>query len=82
MDQLRALRIFSKVIAEGSFAGAARVLDLAPAVVTRAVNSTFLNGFSGAVPTTSYLMEDVDVSWSPSPKMVPLSVAAVPESVR
>lgn len=37
MDQLRALRIFSKVIAEGSFAGAARVLDLAPAVVTRAV---------------------------------------------
>lgn len=51
-------------------------------VVTRALNSTFLNGFSGAVPTTSYLMEDVDVTWSPSPKMVPLSVAAVPESVR
>ena len=37
MDQLRALRVFTQVIAEGSFAGAARVLDLAPAVVTRAV---------------------------------------------
>jgi len=36
VDQLRSLRIFSQVIAEGSFAGAARVLDLAPAVVTRA----------------------------------------------
>lgn len=38
MDQLRALRVFARVIAEGSFAGAARVLDLAPAVVTRAVS--------------------------------------------
>lgn len=38
MDQLRALRVFTQVIAEGSFAGAARVLDLAPAVVTRAVS--------------------------------------------
>ena len=37
MDQLRALRVFTQVIAEGSFAGAARLLDLAPAVVTRAV---------------------------------------------
>lgn len=37
MDQLRALRVFVKVIDEGSFAGAARALDLAPAVVTRAV---------------------------------------------
>lgn len=37
MDQLRALRIYTQVIAEGSFAGAARVLGLAPAVVTRAV---------------------------------------------
>ncbi len=37
MDQLRALRIFLRVVAEGSFAGAARALDLAPAVVTRAV---------------------------------------------
>lgn len=37
MDQLRSLRIFTQVIAAGSFAGAARVLDLAPAVVTRAV---------------------------------------------
>ena len=37
MDQLRALRILSKVVAEGSFAAAARTLDLAPAVVTRAV---------------------------------------------
>ncbi len=37
MDQLRALRVFTKVISEGSFAGAARVLDLAPAVVTRAI---------------------------------------------
>ena len=38
MDQLRALRVFAQVIEEGSFAGAARVLDLAPAVVTRAVS--------------------------------------------
>lgn len=38
MDQLRSLRVFAQVIAEGSFAGAARVLDLAPAVVTRAVS--------------------------------------------
>jgi DNA-binding transcriptional LysR family regulator len=37
MDQLRALRVYTKVVAEGSFAGAARALDLAPAVVTRAI---------------------------------------------
>lgn len=37
MDQLRSLRVFTQVIAAGSFAGAARTLDLAPAVVTRAV---------------------------------------------
>ncbi len=37
MDQLRALRVFSRVVAEGSFAGAARALDMAPAVVTRAL---------------------------------------------
>lgn len=35
MDQLRALRVFSRVAADGSFAAAARALDLAPAVVTR-----------------------------------------------
>ena len=38
MDQLRSLRVFAQVIAEGSFAGAARTLDLAPAVVTRVVS--------------------------------------------
>lgn len=38
MDQLRSLRVFAQVVAEGSFAGAARTLDLAPAVVTRAVS--------------------------------------------
>jgi len=37
MDQLRSLRVFVKVIDEGSFAGASRALDLAPAVVTRVV---------------------------------------------
>jgi len=37
MDQLRALRVYTQVVSEGSFAGAARVLDLAPAVVTRAI---------------------------------------------
>ncbi len=37
MDQLRSLRVFVNVIDEGSFAGAARALDLAPAVVTRVV---------------------------------------------
>ena len=38
MDQLRSLRVFVQVVAEGSFAGAARTLDLAPAVVTRAIS--------------------------------------------
>lgn len=37
VDQLRALRVFSAVVGEGSFAGAARALALAPAVVTRTV---------------------------------------------
>lgn len=37
MDQLRAMRVFAQVVDEGSFAGAARHLDLAPAVVTRVV---------------------------------------------
>jgi DNA-binding transcriptional LysR family regulator len=37
MDQLRAIKVFVRVIDEGSFAGAARGLDLAPAVVTRLV---------------------------------------------
>jgi DNA-binding transcriptional LysR family regulator len=37
MDQLRALRVFSSVVTSGSFAGAARALDLAPAVVTRTI---------------------------------------------
>jgi len=35
MDQLRALRVFDKVAAGGSFAAAARSLDLTPPVVTR-----------------------------------------------
>lgn len=37
MDQLRALRIYTQVVSHGSFAGAARALELAPAVVTRAI---------------------------------------------
>lgn len=37
MDQLRALKVFTHVIDDGSFAAAARSLDLAPAVVTRLV---------------------------------------------
>lgn len=37
MDSLRAMRVFARVIDEGSFAAAARALDLAPAVVTRLV---------------------------------------------
>jgi DNA-binding transcriptional LysR family regulator len=37
MDSLRAMRVFVRVVDEGSFAGAARALDLAPAVVTRLV---------------------------------------------
>ena len=37
MDQLRAMRVFARVIDEGSFAKAARALDLAPAVVTRLI---------------------------------------------
>jgi len=35
MDQLRALRVFDKVVASGSFAAAARSLDMTPPVVTR-----------------------------------------------
>jgi DNA-binding transcriptional LysR family regulator len=35
MDQLKAMRVFARVVDEGSLAGAARALDLAPAVVTR-----------------------------------------------
>jgi DNA-binding transcriptional LysR family regulator len=37
MDQLRVMRIFVRVIDEGSFAGAARVLDMAAPAVTRAI---------------------------------------------
>jgi DNA-binding transcriptional LysR family regulator len=37
MDQLRSLRVFVQVVREGSLAAAARVLDMAPAGVTRAV---------------------------------------------
>ncbi|OYU41611.1 MAG: LysR family transcriptional regulator, partial [Burkholderiales bacterium PBB4] len=37
MDQLRSMRVFARVADEGSFAAAARALDLAPAVVTRVV---------------------------------------------
>jgi DNA-binding transcriptional LysR family regulator len=38
MDQLRSLRVFIRVVADGSFAAAARSLDMAPSVVTRAVS--------------------------------------------
>jgi DNA-binding transcriptional LysR family regulator len=37
MDLLRAMRTFVRVVDEGSFAGAARALDQAPAVITRLV---------------------------------------------
>lgn len=37
MDRLRALQVFAQVAEAGSFAGAARALNLAPAVVTRQV---------------------------------------------
>ena len=37
MDQLKCLRVFVQVVADGSFAGAARHLDIAPAVATRAL---------------------------------------------
>lgn len=37
MDRLHSMRVFSRVVDEGSFAGAARELDLSPAVVTRLV---------------------------------------------
>lgn len=37
MDRLLSMRVFRRVIEEGSFAGAARALDLSPAVVTRLV---------------------------------------------
>ena len=37
MDQLRAMRVYAKVVDEGSFTKAADRLDLAPAVVTRLI---------------------------------------------
>lgn len=37
MDRLHSLRVFAQVIDEGSFAGAARELNLSPAIVTRLV---------------------------------------------
>ncbi len=37
MDQLRAMKVFLRVIDEGGFAKAARALDMAPPVVTRVV---------------------------------------------
>jgi DNA-binding transcriptional LysR family regulator len=37
MDRLASLRVFQRVIDEGSFAAAARALDMSPAVVTRLV---------------------------------------------
>ncbi len=37
MDQLKSMRTFVKVIDEGSFAGAARAMDTATSVVTRAI---------------------------------------------
>lgn len=37
MDQFKAMRVFARVADEGSFAAAARALELAPAVVTRVV---------------------------------------------
>ncbi|MDT8990248.1 LysR family transcriptional regulator [Curvibacter sp. APW13] len=37
MDRLLSMRVFERVLAEGSFSAAARALDLSPAVVTRLV---------------------------------------------
>ena len=37
MDQLRAMRVFARVIDAGSFVGAAAAMDIAPAVATRLV---------------------------------------------
>lgn len=37
MDQLKAMKVFARVVDEGGFAKAARVLDMAPPVVTRMV---------------------------------------------
>jgi len=37
MDQLRAMKVFSRVVDEGGFAKAARALDMAPPVITRVV---------------------------------------------
>ena len=37
MDQLRAMKVYARVVDEGGFAKAARALDMAPPVVTRMV---------------------------------------------
>ena len=37
MDQLRAMKVYARVVDEGGFARAARALDMAPPVVTRMV---------------------------------------------
>ena len=47
MDQLKCLRVFVQVVADGSFAGAARHLDIAPAVATRALAERPGSGAAG-----------------------------------
>src|SRR4051794_36151731 len=37
MDRLHAMRLFARVIDEGSFAAAARALNVSPAVMTRSI---------------------------------------------
>jgi DNA-binding transcriptional LysR family regulator len=37
MDQLKAMKVFARVVDEGGFAKAARALDMAPPVITRMV---------------------------------------------
>lgn len=46
------------------------------------LSSTFLDGFASAVPASTYLMERVDVTWTPVPSMVPLPGSNVAEPVR
>ena len=56
-------------------------VDARPAHIL-SLTSAFLAGFAGAVPANAYLMERVDVTWTPVPSMTLTHVSAVAEPAR
>lgn len=51
-------------------------------VHARSLKSAFLDGFASAVPASAYLMERVDVTWTPVPSRAPMLVSDVLEPAR